>query len=146
MILKLVKAIFPSPTVLSFSTLLFSVSPFILFSSPFLPFLPTPVLPFPPAFPNSLLFVLPANVFSLSDSGGSSHPPRALGMQVHSLLSLCGSLSDCMKMNFYGLLADCPLLYITSLSAIMRLIAHSGNIGLCTNPFLSPFLVNANTP
>lgn len=78
LILKLVKAIFPSPTVLSFSTpYLFSVSPVVSFISPFLPFLPTPLLPFPPAFLNSLLFVLPANVFSLSDSVGSS-PPQGL--------------------------------------------------------------------
>lgn len=51
-------------------------------------------------------------------------------MQVLGILSLCASLSDCMKMNFYGLLIDCPLLYISSLSAIVRLTAHSDIIGL----------------
>lgn len=33
-----------------------------------------------------------------------------------SLLSLCGSLSGRVKINFYGLIIDCPLPYISSLS------------------------------
>lgn len=60
--------------------------------------------------------------------------PRALGMQVLSLLSLCVSLSDCMKMNFNGLLIDCPLLYISSLPATGSLIAHSDRAGLYSHP------------
>lgn len=137
-ILKLVKAISLSPTA--------QLAPLCIFSSVFsicFTYLSIPRALSSCLFPNSLLFVLSANVFYLSDSVGSSHPWRALGMQVLCILSLCASLSDCMKMNFYGLLIDCPLLYISSLSAIVRLTAHSDIIGLLHWPPFgerSPFL------
>lgn len=146
MILKLVKAIFPSLTVLSFSPLPFIsicfIYPSISPSSP--PDSCSILLPFQTVFS---LCCQP--MFSLFQTQSAHHPLRALGMQVLGLLSLCGSLSVCMKMNFYGLLIDCPLLYISSLAAIVRLIAYGESTGLCGNPFSGRsllFLVNSNTP
>lgn len=130
MILKLVKAIFLA---LSFSALPF-FSPFVLFISPHLPLL-HPTLALSSCLFQTVFSLCCQPMFSLFQTQSAHHPPRALGMQVLGLLSLCGSLSDCMKMNFYGLLIDCPLLYISSLSAIVRLIAHGESIGLCGNPF-----------
>ena len=133
---KLVKAISRSLSAVSFFPLPFFF--FLCFLHSFYLF----ISPFPP--PQSCPFLLPFQtvvslccqpMFSLSFwLSRLISPLRALGMQVLSLLSLCGSLSDCMKMNFYGLLIDCPLLYISSLSAIMSWLPTVTTL-VFSNPF-----------
>lgn len=111
---------------------------FLYFLFPFFPlcsvlFIPAFLLSPPQSFQiASSLYCQP--MFPLFLTQSAHLPLRVLGMQVLSLLSLRGSLSHCMKMNFYGLLTDCLLLYISSLSAIMSLIAHNESVGLCSNP------------
>lgn len=133
MILKLVKAIFPPLSALVLGSTFFFLHLFYL--SLHISLFSSPLLLFPPAFFQTVFSLCCQPMFSLFQTQSAHHPPRALGMQVLGLLSLCASLSDCMKMNFYGLLIDCPFLYISSLSVIVRLIAHGESIGLCSNPF-----------
>lgn len=120
--------------ILQLSPLVSSVYTFYV--SPFLPFSLLPLQKKPTLCSASQCFLS----FCLSRLTPPPHPrrptpPGDVGMQVLSLLTLCGSLSYCMKMNFFLLLMDCPLQYIPLPPAIMSLIVRSGSTGLCTHPF-----------